>query len=165
MLDDLRMAKLGRAPLSIRLDPGLSDLDQQANMASSALQIGETIDASFNVQPKSIASAAQSLTYLSELTWEFGTKGRLEFMLQKAAEQVLRIVCGAERSAILVRDVVSGELLLKAHGPAGTMPMVSMTSAAKAMAERRSFVWSRDEDLTLSQKESSIQIGMYVPLV
>ena len=165
MLDELSIVESKETLLPIRGATGVHDLDQQADMDSRTLQIGETIDATLHVQPKSISSAAQSLTYLSDLTWEFGTQGRLEFMLQKAAEQVLRIVCGAERSAILVRDVVNGELLLKAHGPAGTMPTVSLTLASNAMAEKKGFVWSRGEDLTLSLRESSVQTGMYVPLV
>lgn len=162
LLQELRQAVRATAEAP-SLDSTFRNLDQGPDPRS--LTIAETIDASLIVQPGTLPAATERLAYLSELTWEFGTQGLLEPMLQKAVDQLLHIVSTAERCAILIRDPNSRELLLKAHGPAKTTPRISMTSASKAMAEQEGFVWTRGEDLTLSQKESKIETGMYVPLV
>jgi adenylate cyclase len=130
-----------------------------------AMTIGDAVDANLAIQRESLSSATERLSYLSELTWEYGTKDLLEPMLQKVVEQLLRIVTTAERCAILLRDVSLNELLLKAHGPANTSPRISLASAARAMAEKRGFVWTRGENLTFSQKELELQCGIYAPMV
>lgn len=163
MLLDLQHSARKPAALNISLNPQLRNLDEGPDLQS--VRIADTVDASLALQPEVPSSATERLTYLSELTWEFGTQGLLEPMLQKAAEQLLHIVSTAERCAILVRDAGNRELLLKAHGPASAIPRISMTSVSRAMADKKGFIWTRGEDLTLSQKESKIETGMYVPLV
>ncbi|HEY4842345.1 MAG TPA: adenylate/guanylate cyclase domain-containing protein [Terriglobales bacterium] len=150
---------------SISLDASLRDLDAVASRDTGPLQIAETLDASVAFEAQHRSDAIERLAALSEITWEYGTRGLLDSMLQKAVDLLLRIVGKGERAVILVRDSKDGELLLKACGPPGAVPMISMTSAKRAIAERKGFIWKRGEDLTLSQKESNLESGMYVPLV
>src|SRR5204862_8148344 len=68
------------------------------------------------------------------------------------------------RSAILLQDPVSGELLLKAHVPVG-QPSISMTLATRAMARRRGFIWRDSLDPSQSQILNRMKTGMYAPLI
>lgn len=154
-----------QAKFSISLDSSLKDLDAVVSRDAGALQIAETLDASVAFEAQHRPDAIERLAALSELPWESGTRGPLDSMLQKAVDLLLRIVGKGERGVILVRDKKDNELLLKACGPPGAVPMISMTSAKRAIGDRKGFIWKRGEDLTLSQKESNVESGMYVPLV
>jgi adenylate cyclase len=151
---------------SISLDASLGDLDVAvASAEHGALHIAETLDASVAFEPQSGTDPIERLAALCELTWECGTRGLLDSMLERAVDQLLRIVGKGERGVILVRDSKDSELLLKACAPPGAVPMISMTSARRAIADRKGFIWKRGEDLTQTQKASNIESGMYVPLV
>jgi adenylate cyclase len=162
---ELSASQPGQPQFSISLDSRLRDLDAVASRIPGPLQIAETLDASVGVQTQPPQDAIERLAALSELTWEYGTRGLLDSMLQKAVDLLLRIAGKGERGVILVRDAKDGELLLKACGPPGAIPVISMTSAKRAIADRKGFIWKRGEDLTLSQQESNVESGMYVPLV
>jgi adenylate cyclase len=157
--------------VSMSLDPRMTDLDTVVSQEfREAVQVTEAVDTRFAMQSYQAAApqaldSIRRLTVLSELTWEFGTQGLLEPMLQKAVEQLLRLVSTGERCAILVNDATGSELLLKAHGPLGTVPMISMTSAKRAIADQKGFIWNRGKEMTRTQKESKVESGMYVPLV
>jgi adenylate cyclase len=150
---------------SISLDANLKDLDSVVSPDTGPLQIAETLDASIPFEATHRPQEIERLAALSELTWECGTRGLLDSMLRKAVELLLRIVGKGERVVILIRDSRDNELLLKACGPPGAVPMISMTSAKRAIADQKGFIWKRGEDLTLSQREARIEAGMYVPLV
>jgi adenylate cyclase len=154
-----------QAQFSQRLDAGVRDLDVATSQDARPLQIAETLDATVAFEPQRRPNAIERLAALSELTWGCGTRGLLDSMLQKAVDELLRVVGKGERGVILVRDSKDGELLLRACGPSGAVPMISMTSAKRAIADRKGFIWKRGEDLSLSQKESNVESGMYVPLV
>jgi adenylate cyclase len=152
--------------VSMSLDPRMTDLDTVVSQEfREVVQVTEAVDTKIAIQAYQALDPIKRLTVLSELTWEFGTQGLLEPMLQKAVEQLLRLVSTGERCAILVNDATGGELLLKAHGPLGTVPMISMTSAKRAITEQKGFIWNRGKELTRTQKESKVESGMYVPLV
>src|SRR5579863_2641726 len=153
-----------REQFSISQSTGLGDLDAVPDGGGS-LHIAESLDASIAFEPEAGSHAIERLAALSELTWECGTRGRLDAMLQKAIDQLLDVVGKGERGVILVSDSKEGELLMKAFGPPGAVPMISMTSAKRAIADQKGFIWKRGEDLTVSQKESNIESGLYVPLV
>ena len=152
-----------RGQFALSIDTPLRDLDISRD--SGPLQIAETVDASVPFELQKQTQDIEKLAALSELTWECGTRGQLDAMLQKAVDQLLGILGKGERGVILVRDAKDNELLLKACGPAGALPMISMTSAKRAIAQKKGFIWRRGEDLTLSQKQSNVETGMYVPLV
>jgi len=89
----------------------------------------------------------------------------LDELLQKIVRRLVEIIPGAERGALLVKDPKTGELLLKAHLPAG-QPAVSITLAHRAIEQRQGFVWQRaNEGSTLSILQHHITSGIYVPLV
>ena len=167
LLDGVRQlsaVKRENAQFAISLGGGIKDLDKAAE-SRPALQIEETIDANAPLRSQTVANTIERLASLTELTWELGTREATDSLLQKAVDQLLRAVGKGERCVILVRDVKDNELLLKAFGPASATPMISLTSAKRAIVERQAFIWKRGEDLTLSQKESNVESGMYVPLV
>ena len=153
-----------QARLSTTFSPELTDLDEQPDAARRPVEIKKSLDADISMVAKS-APSNERLTRLSEFAWEFGTQGEYESLLPKAAEQLLVMVPTAERVAILVRDACDDELLLRAHGPQNTTPRISMTSVRKAMENKQASIWMRGDDLTLSQKQSKIEMGMYAPLV
>jgi adenylate cyclase len=154
-----------KTQFSMSIDPRLTDLDTVVSQEfRETVQVTEALDTRLAMQSYQAFDPIKGLTLLSELTWEFGTQGLLDSMLQKAVEQLLKLVSAGERCAILVNDATASELLLKAHGPQGTIPMISMTSAKRAIGEQKGFIWNRGEGLTLTQKESNTS-GMYVPLV
>lgn len=149
----------------ISLDSVLKDLDAAVSRDAGPLHIAESLDASVVFEARRQPDAIERLAALSELTWECGTLGLLDSMLQKSVDLLLRLVGKGERGVILVRDPKDNELLLKACAPGGAVPMISMTSAKRAIADRKGFIWKRGEDLTMSQKDSNVESGMYVPLV
>jgi adenylate cyclase len=166
MLRELQPAESKTQQVPTSLDPRLTDLDTVVSQEfRPVVEITEAVDTRIAIQAYQALDPIKRLTLLSELTWEFGTQGLLDPMLQKAVEHLLRLVSTGERCAILVNDGAGSELLLKAHGPLGTVPMISMTSAKRAIAEQKGFIWSRGKELTRSQKESNVESGMYVPLV
>jgi adenylate cyclase len=164
MLQELQPDE-SKTQFSMSIDPRLTDLDTVVSQEfRETVQVTEALDTRLAMQSYQAFDPIKGLTLLSELTWEFGTQGLLDSMLQKAVEQLLKLVSAGERCAILVNDATASELLLKAHGPQGTIPMISMTSAKRAIGEQKGFIWNRGEGLTLTQKESNTS-GMYVPLV
>jgi class 3 adenylate cyclase len=141
----------------------LTDLDSDPDSAHRSLQIADSIDANHVI--KGMPASIAGLAWLSEFAWEFGTKGELDALLQKASEELLCILPNVEHNVILVRDASDNELLLKAFSPSSWSPRVSMTSVRRAMQEQKGFVWLRGEDLTASQKELDVETGIYAPLV
>ncbi len=121
-----------------------------------AEEIAHTMDAAAGAFAPADAGATHAdrrLALLYELPLKLGQEGRLDALLQT----------GAARGALLVKEPKTGELLLKAHQPAGE-PAVSMTLARRAVEERQGFVWQRSEtNLTISQQD--IASGMYAPLL
>jgi len=84
--------------------------------------------------------ADRRLALLYELPLKLGQEGRLDVLLQTIVEQMVAIIPGAARGALLVKEPRTGNLLLKAHQLAGE-PAVSMTLARRAVEERQGFVW------------------------
>jgi adenylate cyclase len=143
---------------------GVADLDAERDAASQPLHIADSIDVDRAVQAPA-ASATERLTWLSELAWEFGTAGELDRLLQRASEELLHILPQAEHNVILVREKSDDELLLKAFSPGSWTPRVSMTSVRRAMEDKRGYIWMRGDDMSVSQRDISLETGMYVPLV
>jgi adenylate cyclase len=104
------------------------------------------------------------MALLCELPLQFGAETRLDELLQTVVKRLLEVIPGAKRGALLLRDRVTGQLLLKAHLPAGE-PALSVTLARRAMERREGFLWWKGEKPTVSQLEYHMQSGMYAPLV
>ena len=78
---------------------------------------------------------ARALALLYELPLQFGEQTELDALFQTIIERLVQIIPAATRGALLLEDQTSGELLLKAHVPAG-QPSVSMTLASTTMSRR-----------------------------
>jgi adenylate cyclase len=126
--------------------------------------IVEVIDASAPVFEPTAAGAAEPLGLLYELPLRFGEESDLDALLQTIVERLVATIPAASRGALLLEDEATGELLLKAHMPAGE-PSVSMTLARRAMARREGFVWRAGADPSQSQVLSRMHAGMYAPLM
>ena len=107
---------------------------------------------------------AEALALLYELPLRFGEETELDTLFQTIIERLVAIIPAASRGALLLQDMESGELLLKAHVPAGR-PSVSMTLASRTMARRQGFIWREGMDPSQSQFLNRIKAGMYVPLM
>ncbi len=150
------------------LDPSWAAEDSTLVVTQDTrLDIAEMIDAAAPVfepgQPIA-ADRAQALALLYELPLQFGELTELEALFQTIIERLVAIIPAASRGALLLEDQTSGELLLKAHVPAG-QPSVSMTLASRAMARRQGFIWREGSDPSQSQFFNRIKAGMYVPLM
>jgi adenylate cyclase len=150
------------------LDPGLGlgdrtlvtthdtrlDIDAMIDAAAPVFEPGQPID----------PARAEALSLLYELPLRFGEETELDILFQTIIERLVAIIPAASRGALLLQDTESGELLLKAHLPAGR-PSVSMTLASRAMARREGFIWREGMDPSQSQFLNRIKAGMYVPLI
>ena len=104
------------------------------------------------------------LAALCELGWEAGATGSVAALLQTATERILTSIPRATHGAILLLDGPSGDLLLKAHAPAGSVS-VSRSSAQQALERKQAFLWQREQDLSQSQMDSSLESGIYAPIL
>ena len=152
-----------------KLSPSTANLSSIRELYGGAesergVTILDEIDAAGLLSVAGQKEASQGFAALCELTWEFGTEGSVDAMLQRVLDELLRIVPAAERGVILVRDSRTNEWMLKAHSP-GVTPKVSMTSVRQAIDQKKGFVWRRGDDLSLSQKETNLEAGIYVPML
>ena len=131
------------------------------------LDIAEMIDAAapvFEPEQPIDPSRAQALALLYELPLQFGEQTELDALFQTIIERLVAIIPAANRGALLLEDQTTGELLLKAHVPAG-QPSVSMTLASRTMTRRQGFIWREGLEPSQSQFLNRIKAGMYVPLI
>jgi adenylate cyclase len=149
------------------------DLDWSSDNATvvetqdTRLNIGETIDATapvYDLGDPIDPDRAKALVLLYELPLRFAGKIELDELFQTIIEQLVAIIPAASRGALLLEDPESGQLLLKAHVPAG-QPSVSMTLAMMTMTRRQGFIWREGLDPSRSQFLNRIKAGMYVPLI
>ena len=154
-------------PASDRTSGWASNDGTLVNTHDSRLDIAEMIDAAAPVfepgQPIDL-ERAQALALLYELPLQFGEQIELDALFQTIIERLVAIIPAASRGALLLEDQTTGELLLKAHVPAG-QPSVSMTLASRTMARRQGFIWREGLDPSQSQFLNRIKAGMYVPLI
>ena len=133
-----------------------------------AVTIGTKIDmkgpSAFQVEPDA-PEGERRLALLYELPLRFAKESRLDGLLQKIVEPLVKVIPGATRGALLLADAQTGKLVLKAHLPEGD-PAVSMTLALQALTRREGFIWQLNEqDTVISAVPSSIGTGMYAPMI
>ncbi len=150
------------------LDPSWGSVDRTlVDTHDTRLDIVEMIDAAAPVFEPGQAidpNRAQALALLYELPLQFGEQTELDALFQTIIERLVAIIPAASRGALLLEEQAGGELLLKAHVPAG-QPSVSMTLASRTMARRQGFIWHEGLDPSQSQFLNRIKAGMYVPLI
>lgn len=167
--------RISDTTIEVEMPAGQSDLDP--GWASNERTLVETHDTRFDIAEMIDAAApifepgqlitpdrAQAFALLYELPLQFGEQTELDALFQTIIERLVAIIPAASRGALLLEDQTTGELLLKAHVPAG-QPSVSMTLASRAMARRQGFIWHEGLDPSRSQFLNRIKAGMYVPLI
>ena len=130
------------------------DIAEMLDAAAPVFEAGKPID----------PDRAQALALLYELPLQFGEQTEVDALFQTIIERLVAIIPAATRGALLLEDQTTGELLLKAHVPAG-QPSVSMTLASTTMSRRQGFIWREGLDPSQSQFLNRIKAGMYVPLI
>jgi adenylate cyclase len=167
---------VGDTTLRVEIAAGWRDSDRTPFPENSMLSaqeapepgdIAATIDADapvFSPTEAATADSARRLALLCELSLQFGAEVLVDTLLQTIVDRLIEVFPSAKRGALLVKDRVTGHLLLKAWAPGGE-PAVSLTSAQQAMDRRKAFVWRRGPELTVSQSEYGIASGMYAPLL
>jgi adenylate cyclase len=131
--------------------------------------ITQTLDAQgslFEGKEGPSADMGRRLALLYDLPLQLSIEARLDTVLQAIVERLVAAIPRATRGALLVKDPASGQLLLKAHVPAGE-PAVSLSLARQAMQQRQGFVWHRgtDPDVTMTLGGQQITTAMYAPLL
>jgi adenylate cyclase len=135
--------------------------------AAPELDISDMIDAAapaFDLDHPIDPSRAQHMALFYELPLRLGEQIGLDDLLKTIVEQLVDMIPAASRGALLLKDEVSGELLLKAHVPSGD-PSVSLDLARRAMVQRQGFIWRRSMDPSRSQIANRMETGMYAPLL
>jgi len=133
------------------------------------IEIAKALDANeraFGPAAGATAETARRLELLYDLPLQFAAETRLDTLLQTIVERLVEIIPDADRGALLLRDLNSDALLLKAYRAAGG-PSVSETLARRAMNEGKGFIWQRsiEGDISGSIVQKQIETGMYVPLL
>ena len=135
---------------------GMGDITQTLDAQSSlfAGREGPSVD------------MGRRLALLYDLPLQLSIEAGLDTVLQAIVERLVAAIPHAARGALLVRDAGTGQLLLKAHVPAGE-PAVSLSLARQAMEQRQGFVWRRgtDPDVTMTLGGQQITTAMYAPLL
>lgn len=150
--------------LSLSDIAGLHDA-RGAEEADRDVTILAKVDASKRVPHSHVADdAGKRFAALSDLAWEFGTKGSVDAMLQRAMDELLRLVPAADHGAILVRESGMERLALKAHS-SGATPRLSMSSVRRAIHQKTGFLWTKGRDMSLSQSAANLEAGIYVPML
>lgn len=130
------------------------DIAEMIDAAAPVFEPGKPID----------PDRAHALALLYELPLQFGEQTELDTLFQTVIERLVAIIPAASRGALLLEDQSTGELLLKAHVPAG-QPSVSMSLASRTMTRRQAFIWHEGLNPSQSQMLHRIKAGMYVPLI
>jgi class 3 adenylate cyclase len=170
-VEKFRVARLSAAP-SAEVDVSQTTLGHgtgdsvfgKSTIPASETVVTATLDATVAAfpAPKGQVQTENRAMMFSELPWQLASGG-IDAALQNTLERLMAVIPAAKRGAILLSGK-SGQMLLKAHMPAGA-PAVSLTLVERAISTRSGFVWQRSEDPTLSQAESRSESGIYAPLI
>ena len=113
------------------------------------------------------ADTLRRFGFLFDLILQCGTATHLDELLQKMIEQILEMIPGALRGALLLNGREAGTLLLKAFS-SGQGPVVSETLARRAMQKGSGFIWTRRDDEAhngASIARFQIESALYAPLM
>jgi adenylate cyclase len=128
------------------------------------IKVLEEISASASMRTSTSELDSERLARVCELAWEYGVEGSVDAMLEKVLDELLRLVPAAQRGAVLVLDRSTDELMLKAQSPRQVF-RISMTSVRKAIEQKKGFLWTKGEALSLTQREARLEAGIYAPML
>jgi adenylate cyclase len=160
--------QIGDTSLVLEIANRATASDSEATVRGMG-DITQTLDAQsslFAGQEGPSADMGRRLALLYDLPLQLSIEAGLDTVLQAIVERLVAAIPHAARGALLVRDTGTGQLLLKAHVPAGE-PAVSLSLARQAMEQRQGFVWRRgtDPDVTMTLGGQQITTAMYAPLL
>jgi adenylate cyclase len=138
-----------------------------ATLELPPIQVTESMDASLSPYPlgKRLALDDGRAALLYELPLLFGSGRPITEVLQQTLQNIQSVMPAVSHAALLLRDRVTGELLLLAHVPVGA-PAVSMTLAEQVIDSKNACVWVRGKhDPTASLDAHGIHSGIYAPLL
>jgi len=156
-IEDAAERQHADAPPDPAITGGLSgDITMTLDARGSALPEAEQTDEEMKSR----------LAMLYDLPLQLGAETRLDAALQTIVQRLVEAIPRATSGALLIRDVPTGQLLLKAHVPLES-PEVSLGQARDAMDRRQAFVWSRstDPDVTIVPEGRKAQSAMYAPIL
>ena len=114
------------------------------------------------------------LSFFYHLPLKFGAETNVNSLLQLIVESAVDAIPGAQRGAILIEDVATGQLALRAHSPIGHVA-ASTTLARQAISQLKALMWPPvtaaksetdvQETTTESMVEYKIEATMYAPLL
>ncbi|MBI4527804.1 MAG: FHA domain-containing protein [Deltaproteobacteria bacterium] len=151
---------IGETKLSVKIPAELPKRETSSNITL-------VIDAkrpAYSLEQSASGDAERRLAILYELPLQFGEEMQLDLLLQMIVVRLVEIIRGSARAALILKDPVSGALLLKAHIPLGK-PYVSMTLAQRALEQRVGFIWQRAGGSAVTQADASADCAMYAPLL
>jgi adenylate cyclase len=128
------------------------------------IKVLEEVNAGDRMRTSTSEPDSERLARVCELAWEYGVEGSVDAMLEKVLDELLRIVPAAQRGAVLVLDRATDELMLKAQSPRQVF-RISMTSVRRAIEEKKAFLWTKGEALSLTQREARLEAGIYAPML
>jgi len=133
--------------------------------------ISLTLNAAVHAPPpmKGLADQARRrLEMLYDLPLKLAAEQDLSRLFSLILEQVLELIPGAMRGALLIKEPTSGKLALRASIPQSAPP-ISRTLILRAISEQKSFIWGDNagdhDDVSQSMAAIRIRTGMYTPLV
>jgi adenylate cyclase len=138
-----------------------------ATLELSPLQVTESMDASLSPYPlgKRLALDDGRAALLYELPLLFGSGRPVTEVLQQTLQKIQSVLPAVSHAALLLRDRMTGGLLLLAHVPVGA-PAVSLTLAQQVMDSKNACVWVRGQhEPTASLDAHGIHSGIYAPLL
>jgi adenylate cyclase len=137
-------------------------------ISAETVSIGESLDATdenLKLSANNKTNADASRQFL-DLVLELNNHVELNDLLPAILNQIVDLIPGAQRGALMLRGADSKKLMLAAFVSEGE-PAVSETLAQRAFTEKRGFIWRQNfqSDPALSIQRHQIASGMYAPLI
>ena len=152
--------------VTIEIFPAVTAAEQKSDDAVSS-----SLDAAIHAPPPMNGlpdQARKRLEMLYDLPLKLAAEQDLGRLFSLILEQVLELIPGAVRGALLIKEPISGKLALRASIPADAPP-ISRTLILRTISEQKSFIWGDDasdhDDISQSMAAIRIRTGMYAPLV
>ena len=148
-------------------EPGLAELGEIVNAGD--MTIHPLIGSGQDTVDEVLTESWRQIKAFNDLVQKLNTAGNLDTLVQILIKNLQQMIPNALRGAVLLPDE-RGELLLKAHWPAGD-PSFSMTWVRRAFEKREAFVWTASgengaqPDLPSSAIYHRVQSAIYLPLL
>jgi adenylate cyclase len=163
--------ELGLAHLSVRILPVPTARPTQEAAGEFPDTIGLTLSARTQLAP-AVEGVDQRmkdrLEMLYQLPLQFAAEKDTERLFGLIMNRVMKLIPGAVRGALLIRDETKQNLAVRASVPE-TAPPISRTLIQRAAQEQSGFIWGDNEgeteDFSASIASIRIRTGMFAPML